>query len=91
MLRVRRIQGVESVHGVVRNRHERCASCTKERAASPVDLRSMEAAVCKGGMMMDGNLAVLIAMIALMIGGAVLLNLQIKHDAKKEKEQKGKQ
>ncbi len=43
------------------------------------------------GMMMDGNLAVLIAMIALMIGGAVLLNLQIKHDAKKEKEQKGKQ
>lgn len=35
---------------------------------------------------MDGNLAVLITMIVLMIGGALLLNFQIKHDAKKDAE-----
>lgn len=37
---------------------------------------------------MDMNLAVLIAMIALMVGGALLLNFQIKHQAKKEQAQK---
>ena len=34
---------------------------------------------------MDMNLAVLIAMIALMLGGALLLNFQIKHQAKKDR------
>ena len=37
---------------------------------------------------MDMNLAVLIAMIALMLGGALLLNFQIKHQAKKEQAEK---
>lgn len=37
---------------------------------------------------MDMNLAVLIAMLALMVGGALLLNFQIKHQAKKEQMQK---
>lgn len=36
---------------------------------------------------MDMNLAVLLAMIALMLGGALLLNFQIKHQAKKEQAQ----
>lgn len=37
---------------------------------------------------MDMNLAVLIAMLALMVGGALLLNFQIKHQAKKEQAEK---
>ena len=35
---------------------------------------------------MDMNLAVLIAMLVLMVGGALLLNFQIKHSEKKERE-----
>lgn len=37
---------------------------------------------------MDMNLAVLIAMLAMMVGGALLLNFQIKHQAKKAQAQK---
>lgn len=37
---------------------------------------------------MDMNLAVFIAMIVLVIGGGVLLNFQIKHQAKKEQQLK---
>ncbi len=37
---------------------------------------------------MDGNLAVLITMIVLMIGGGIMLNFQIKSDAKKERQDK---
>ncbi len=32
--------------------------------------------------------AVLIAMIALMVGGGIMLNVQIKHDAKKDAQSK---
>lgn len=37
---------------------------------------------------MDMNLVVLIAMLVLMVGGALLLNFQIKHQAKKEQAEK---
>ncbi len=37
---------------------------------------------------MDMNLAVLIAMLVLMIGGALLLNFQIKRQAKKDQVEK---
>lgn len=35
---------------------------------------------------MDGNLAVFIVMIVLVLGGGILLNFQIKHSEKKERE-----
>ncbi len=35
---------------------------------------------------MNGNLVVLIVMIALVLGGGILLNFQIRHSEKKERE-----
>lgn len=37
---------------------------------------------------MDNNLIVLIVMIILMIGGGIMLNMQIKRDARKAQEEK---
>ena len=39
---------------------------------------------------MDGNLVVLIVMIALALGGGILLNFQIRHSEKKEREAQAK-
>lgn len=39
---------------------------------------------------MDSNVAVLIAMIVLMVGGAIFLNFQIKHQERKERMKQSK-